>query len=275
MSDLIPIHLTHLRAGGYSDRTVRARERLLHHADAHLPYGLDQASRDEIAVYLQNPTWSTWTRSTYWSHLHGYYCWAYDVDELICNPMIGLIRPPAGQCVPDPVTDDELILALSRSPDQPWRTAIMLAAYAGLRGGEIARIRREDVTESHVRVRKGKGGRDALIETAPVLWEFVRDRPPGPLVRSVTGRPMSAHRLVAHQASHWRRIDMPHIHLHRFRHWYGTALMAAGNDARTVQELMRHKSLVSTQGYTQVVSEQRRLAIRTLPTPANAHQAAA
>ena len=51
--------------------------------------------------------------------------------------------------------------------------------------------------------------------------------------------------------------------------------MAAGNDARTVQELMRHKSLVSTQGYTQVVSEQRRLAIRTLPTPANAHQSAA
>ena len=160
-------------------------------------------------AYLENPGWSTWTRSTYWSHFHGYYLWAYDADELTCNPMVGLIRPPAGECVPDPVTDDELALALQRSPDQPWRLAIMLAAYAGLRGGEIARIRREDVTEAHVRVRKGKGGRDALIETAPILWEFIRDRPLGPLVRSITGRAMSGHRLVAHQASHWRRIGLP------------------------------------------------------------------
>jgi integrase/recombinase XerD len=275
MSDLIPIHLMYLRAGGYAERTVVARERLLYHAHSCLPYGLDQADRNEIAAYLQNPAWSTWTRSTYWSHLYGYYVWAYEADELTCNPMVGLIRPPAGQCVPDPVSDEELARALWLSPDQPWRMAIMLAAYAGLRGSEIAAIRREDVSENHVRVRKGKGGRDGMVETAPVLWEFVRDRPSGLLVHSVTGRPMSGHRLVAHQAWHWRRIGMPDVHLHRFRHWYGTALMAAGNDARTVQELMRHKSLVSTQGYTQVVSEQRRLAIRTLPTPAYAHQSAA
>jgi len=276
MSDLIPRYLRYLTAGGYADRTTTERQRLLWRADGDLPYGLDQADGDEIATWLGNPSWSTWTRSTYWSHLYGYYAWAFEVDELTCNPMAGLLRPRAGECVPYPVTDDELARAVALSPDQPWRMAIMLAAYAGLRGSEIVRIRREDITETHVRVRKGKGGRDALIETAPVLWDFVRDRPPGPLVAAASGRLMTRHRLISEQAAFFRLIGLPNVHLHRFRHWYGTTLMAAGNDARTVQELMRHKSLVSTQGYTQVVSEQRRLAIRTLPAPATApHQSAA
>ncbi len=265
MSDLIAKHLRDLRAGGFARSTIESRRRLLHHADRNLPYGLDEADRDDLAEYLSNDDWSDWTRHTYDAHLRGYYAWAVEVDELTINPMIGMRHPRNGECLPDPVTDDELAYALDHSPAQPWRMATILAAYAGLRGSEAARLRREDVTEDNIRVRYGKGGRDALIETAPLLWEYVRDAPPGHLVRTAAGAVISGYHLIAYQRHHWRAIGMPEVHLHRFRHWYATALLKAGNDLRVVQELMRHKSIVSTQGYTQVVSAQRDRAIRSLP----------
>lgn len=267
MSDLIPRHLDHLEGAGKSPRTLQARQRLLEHAHRHLPYGLDEAHCDEIAAYLGTPGWSAWTRSTYWSHLRGYYRWGVKVGELTLDPMSVLDRPPAGECLPDPVTDDELAQALARSPVQPWGLAVMLAAYAGLRCCELVRLRREDVTVDELRIRVGKGGRAAVVPTSPVLWAYLRDRPRGLLVTTATGRPNTAHYLTSSQYQHWQRIGLPEVHLHRFRHWYGTTLLRMGADLRTVQELMRHRSIMSTQGYTLIVSEQRSNAIRTLPAP--------
>jgi integrase len=265
MSDLIEVHLAHLRAGGCADSTMDARRRLLYDADGWLPYGLEQADEDEIAAYLGYDEWSRWTRYTYWKHLNGFYVWAVKLRHLTSNPVESLPRPPAGEAIPNPVTDAELADALRLSPDYPWKCAIMLAAYAGLRDCELVVTRRQDVTEESVRVRNGKGGRDAYIPTHPALWAFVRDRGPGLLVRGARGAILTAQAIASRQHKHWRRIGMPEVHMHRFRHWYGTALLKAGADLRTVQELMRHKSIVSTQGYTQVVDEQRRLAICTLP----------
>jgi len=266
MSDLIPRHLRDLKVAGFADTTIGSRGRLLRHADRHLPYGLDEADRDDLAEYLAAYDWSAWTRHTYDSHLRGYYRWAVELDELTLDPMYGMAKPKNGPSVPDPISDDELVIALQRSPAQPWRMAIMLCAYAGLRGSEAARLRREDVTRDHVRVRRGKGGRDALVETAPQLWEHLRDAPPGPLIRTARGRPMTGHYLINYQNRHWRAIGLPDVHLHRLRHWYGTTLLRNGADLRCVQQLMRHASIVSTQGYTLVVDEQRRRAIATLPT---------
>jgi site-specific recombinase XerD len=266
MSELIPRHLRHLRARGFAHTTIESRSRLLRHADRYLPYGLDEADREDLEEYLSEQQWSDWTRHTYDGHLRGYYRWAIDVDDgLAIDPTRTMPHPKKGECLPDPVTDDELAAALRRSPRQPWGMAIMLCAYAGLRGSEAARLKREDVTEARVRVRDGKGGRDGLVDTAPELWRYLRDAAPGPLIRAARGRPMTGKYLINYQCHHWRAIGMPSLHLHRFRHWFGTTLLRNGTDLRTIQELMRHKSIVSTQGYTLVVDEQRKAAIATLP----------
>ena len=54
---------------------------------------------------------------------------------------------------------------------------------------------------------------------------------------------------------------------HQLRHWYGTQLLEHGADLRTVQELMRHESISSTQIYTLVSPVRRRDAIMLLELP--------
>jgi integrase len=266
MSDLIPRYSAYLRAGGYSDRTVESRIAFLIRADTELlPFGLDTANREELADLLGNPHYSDWTRSTYWAHLFGYYSWAVRGNELGFNPMTQLHRPRAGESTPDPVTDAELVLALDRSPAQPWRTAVMLGAYAGLRASEMVRLRREDVTEERIRIIMGKGRRNAYVPTHPTLWAYLRDGLSGQILRTMAGPPISAKGLISGQHRHFRHIGLPEVHLHRFRHHFATSLLRAGVDLRTVQELMRHRSIISTQGYTKVVDEDRSRAIRRLP----------
>ncbi|HEX6869831.1 MAG TPA: tyrosine-type recombinase/integrase [Micromonosporaceae bacterium] len=266
MSDLIPRHLTWLRAAGRSERTVHDRRRLLEHADARLPYGIDDADAEEWAAYLASRRWSAWTRHTYYTHAIKYYDWGVAAGYYRHNPVADLPRPAEGDRIPKPATDDELALALRDLPHQPWRMAVQLAAFAGLRCCEIVSIRREDCTAEWLTVR-GKGGRRATVAMAPQLWEVIEPRSGGLLVLGARGRPLTPQMLTQMQGPVWRRIGLPEMTLHRFRHWFATSLLRQGADIRTVQELMRHRTLQSTQGYTAVVDRQRRAAVARLPRP--------
>jgi integrase/recombinase XerD len=274
MSTLLAPHLVHLRAAGYAANTVHDRERLLRHADRELPYGVDTPTVEEITTWLARPGWSAWTRHTYYNHLVGFYAWACEGDApyLDHNPIAGLKRPKPGDADPDPVTDDELADALNRSDDR-WRLAITCAAFAGLRSGEIGRLRREHVTADTITVWHGKGDRSAKLPTHPEIWRLIEPRPLGVLFPS-NGASGTAD-LTSLQRAHFDSLGMPDIHLHRFRHWYATMLLKQGVDIRTVQTLMRHKSIQTTAGYLLVVDEQRRLANSTLPVPSSPQQEAA
>lgn len=271
MGFLIDDHVAHLRAKGQSERTIGAREELLRRLHDDLPAGLAFAGTDELDAWLgANPRWSRWTRATYAMHIRAFYRWACAAGQLNGNPAIDMAKPRNPKCLPNPVTDDELALALERS-DDPWYTAILLAAHEGLRVSEICRLDRKDVTEDVIRL-IGKGGDPEIIDTHPVVWEHVKNRT-GRLVRGPSGQLITGRWLSQHAHAHFTRIGLPEVHMHRFRHWFATALLDSGASLRTVQESLRHGAVTSTQIYTKVRSGQRRLAIRSLPTPATGRPA--
>ena len=277
MSVLIETHLTHLQAAGYSPHTIHDRWRLLNAADRALPYGIDEPTTEELATFLANPSWAAWTRATYFRHLAGFYRWATSGrnPRLDWDPCAELTKPKNPDNVPNPVTDDELARALT-GLDERWQLVVVLAAFAGLRVSEIARLRRQDITEDTVTIWQGKGRRDAKLPTHPEIWRRVKDLPAGLIMPNLlNGKQLDSDYLTSHARILFDALGMPDVHLHRFRHWYATMLLRAGNDIRTVQELMRHRSLISTAGYTKVADEQRRLAISTLPVPSSHQQEAA
>jgi site-specific recombinase XerD len=265
MTDLIDAHLTYLRAGAYSPRTVTAAAKVLRRVDAALPYGLDNAATAELVDWLARPGWSTQTRATYRGAIVRFYRWATRDDDrwLDFDPSTGLRRPRVNRGVPRPATDDHVHACLTRA-GQPFRLHCVLAAYAGLRPIEIADLDRGDVTEHNIAVRHGKGDKPAVIPTHPVVWAALRHLPAGPVTRRRRGRPADARWVCAATADHLHRLGLP-VTLRNLRHWYATTLLERCHDLRVVQELMRHASVATTQVYTQVVDERRRAAVATLP----------
>lgn len=258
-TDLIDGYLAHLRSQSASARTIGERRKILTKLDDDLPFGIEAACQDELKAWLWRDGWSMGTRETYHSAMVGLYRWAYEVEEIDFDPSAKIKKPKVPRRLPRPITDDELVDLLTRakSPYQLW---IKIAAYAGLRCVEIARLDRRDITSENIRVQRGKGDKPRFVPTHPVVWEAVRDLPPGPITdhdeRYVSIR----------SAIYFRRsLKLPGISLHRCRHWFGTNVQRQFKDLRVTQQLMGHADPSATAGYSLVADEDMHTAIGMLP----------
>jgi site-specific recombinase XerD len=133
------------------------------------------------------------------------------------------------------------------------RALAELVYSAGLRSHEAVGLDLGDVDfeQEHVRV-LGKGGKERVVplgeEAAHWLARYLRDARPELAQRAENAFFISArgHRL---DTSTLRRIL---AHPHRLRHAFATHLLEGGADLRTIQELLGHSSLSTTQVYSHV-----------------------
>lgn len=252
-----------MRAGGLSERTIETRTQVLTRADEALTYGLCGASHRELQTWLGQRGWSRTTRAVYHGHLTAFYSWATSGSqpELDYNPMTELLKPRRPRGIPKPVPDAVLTQML-RTENPRIRLWATLAAYAGLRCGEIATIHREDVDEQQLRV-TGKGDKPRVVATHPAVWRAVEPLPRGPLARRELG-PVTG-TWISQYTRDYCKTRWPGVSLHRCRHWYATKQLQAGADIRSVQENLGHADLSSTQVYTAVTDDRRAAATNSLP----------
>ncbi len=134
------------------------------------------------------------------------------------------------------------------------RALVELVYSAGLRSAEAVGLDLGDVDfeQELVHVRSGKGGKDRVVplgeEAAHWLARYLRDARPAlargandALFLSASGRRLDTSTL--------RRLAP---HPHRLRHAFATHLLEGGADLRTIQELLGHSSLSTTQVYSHV-----------------------
>jgi len=134
------------------------------------------------------------------------------------------------------------------------RALLELVYSAGLRSAEAVGLDLIDVDfeQEHVHVRDGKGGKDRIIplgeEAAHWIASYLR-----------TARPQLARGAenAVFLSARGRRLDTSSIrrllpHPHRLRHSFATHLLEGGADLRTIQELLGHASLSTTQIYSHV-----------------------
>lgn len=191
----------------------------------------------------------------------------------IQNESIGLISSPR---VPrklskaiDPIDVENMNDAIRELDGKnPWVAArdwalVLLLFGCGLRISEALSLRNRDIV-AHPDILRivGKGNKERLVPVLPVVWtaidKYIAVRPFGndaddKLFRSVRGLPMTARMAekVVENLRHYLQLP-DYVTPHALRHTFATALLSDGADLRTLQELLGHASLSTTQLYTRV-----------------------
>lgn len=128
-----------------SARTVEERIRVIAQFAHETGLAPHQAQSIDIIKWLARHTdWSESTNATYYSYLRSWFSWLCIMDYRTDNPMTKLAAPRYPDRVPRPVTDDGLTRLLTQRMHHRTRVMILLAALAGLRVSEIAKVRGDD-----------------------------------------------------------------------------------------------------------------------------------
>src|SRR5205085_11151437 len=134
------------------------------------------------------------------------------------------------------------------------RALVELVYSAGLRSAEAVGLDLGDVDfeQERVHVRHGKGAKDRVVplgeEAAEWVARYLREARPA-LARGADNALFLSARGRRLETSTLRRL-LPHPH--RLRHAFATHLLEGGADLRTIQELLGHSSLSTTQVYSHV-----------------------
>jgi integrase/recombinase XerC len=203
----------------------------------------------------------------------------------VAAPQLALVRGPRIKAaLPRPVSEDQargLMQESQADPDaEPWeaardRAVLTLLYGCGLRISEGLSLTRADAPLPEALRITGKGGKTRLAPVLPAVREAVDAylalqpfplAPDDALFRARRGGPLSPRHVQATVQRLRGRLGLPASATpHALRHSFATHLLGAGADLRSIQELLGHASLSTTQKYTAVD------AARLLDAYASAH----
>ncbi|MBM3565223.1 MAG: tyrosine recombinase XerC [Alphaproteobacteria bacterium] len=187
------------------------------------------------------------------------------------NPAINAVgSPKLPRSVPRALSEVEATGAVDAVRDlseEPWiaardRALLALLYGCGLRLGEALGLKRRDAPQGDAMVVTGKGRKQRLVPVLPLVRQAVLDylalcphrvAADGPLFLGARGEALNPG-VAQRQVRRLRAmLDLPETATpHAFRHSFATHLLAGGGDLRTIQELLGHASLSTTQRYTEV-----------------------
>jgi integrase/recombinase XerD len=192
------------------------------------------------------------------------------------NPAADILSPKIDKKLPKVLAEADVSKLLGtkvagRTDAQRLRdTAMMELLYAsGIRRAEVASINLNDVNLKQRTIRvTGKGRKERLVifnkTTAAAIDAYLRVRPKSADDALFLGR--SGRRLSPRQVWHVFRVIYKisgiklHASPHTLRHSFATHLLERGVDLVTIQELLGHESLATTQIYTNVSFEHKKRA---------------
>jgi len=178
--------------------------------------------------------------------------------------------PKQWTTIPEVLAEDEVEALLASPPPGPLAVrdrAVLEVLYAsGGRASEVAGLGLGGIREEGRLLKfAGKGGKERLVPLADrsraALIRYVDELRPR-LLRGANeeavflsrrGRPLRRQRVweIVKKAGELAGIDRP-IYTHLLRHSFATHLLAGGADLRSVQEMLGHANLTTTQRYTHV-----------------------
>jgi integrase/recombinase XerC/integrase/recombinase XerD len=238
------------------------------------PTAIDHRILRRFAAVLSERGNSKSTVARKLAAVRAFYRHLVERGELDGSPADLVSTPKREQYLPRVLRPDEVAAVLDSIPQsEPLqsrdRAMFELAYAAGLRAEEIVNLDAADLDPDREELRvSGKGGKTRVVPAGEPAWRALdryrtRARPrledaahPDPaLFLSKRGRRLhtsdvrSRLRIYARKAAAGAGISP-----HTLRHSFATHLLEGGADLRTIQELLGHASLSTTQTYTRIES---------------------
>lgn len=238
------------------------------------------ASIEDLRAYLaalQRKGASARTTARRLSALRQFYQFLYSEGERADDPTATLEAPRASRSLPkvlsEAETDALLVAARGGQGAQDMRTlALIELLYAtGLRVSELISLPRRALRDdTPFIIVRGKGGRERLVpvgeeaaraarawiavQDGPSPWLFPSHGASGHLTRQAVGKILKQLALDA-------GIEPARVSPHVLRHAFASHLLAHGADLRSVQKMLGHADISTTQIYTHVLEERLKAAV--------------
>ena len=249
----------------------------------------DRLERDDFRAYLRYLGRANLSRAVIrlrFSALRSFYRFLVRRGLLNASPVRNLALPKPGQRLPQFLTPEQTVALLtaplkelekqrqaadrSVAAAEYWRDAAWLETLysCGLRVSELCGLRADDIdaNEQIVRVR-GKGRKERhvpigtpALEAIRQYWKTLAAPPVGEMPAFLAHEnrlePLSPRAVQARLKRYLALAGLdPHLTPHKLRHSFATHLLDAGADLRSVQELLGHAHLATTQVYTHLTTE--------------------
>ncbi len=200
---------------------------------------------------------SEWVQYSYWRVWKSFFRWAWREYDT-ANPMERVQRPKPDKVQPRVLGTEELAFVLASAEEVRDKTILALALDSGVRASEFGRIRIGDIGNDTIWLwGKGRKRLDVPVspETRQLLQELIdQDGKRG--IRSLVfpgedGRPISRFAVyrIVNRCLTRAGIAGPKRGAHLLRHSLATRFLASGGDVTTLQRIMRHENLATTQVY--------------------------
>jgi integrase/recombinase XerC len=283
ISEALERFLAHLQAArGFSPHSSRAYETDLTHWTGHLESVQGIASVEDLSQRLEATDLRSYLASLYESHERSSLCRRLSAIRTFLKYLRvqGLVRRDVGLLVPSPKAETKLprflkieeMQELVEAPDlSTWlgkrdRALFELLYGSGLRVSEGVGLSLADLDLANGWVKVlGKGSKERNVPFGSAAREAIESylaarpgnspQPSGdaPLFVNYQGTRLTARSVARILAKHLVRIaSAKNLSPHGLRHSFATHLLAAGADLRTIQELLGHARLSTTQRYTHV-----------------------
>lgn len=204
------------------------------------------------------------------SAVKSFYHWFAEREGFDATAILATRSPKFQQKLPRPVEQKAaraLIETVEFQSTKPWvakrDAAVLTLLYGcGLRISEALSLTGRDFPLSSTLRILGKGSKERVVPVLPIaqyaVAAYVAEcpyelSPKSPLFYGVRGGPLTPRTLQKSMAAARMQLGLPATATpHALRHSFATHLLSAGGDLRSIQELLGHASLSTTQTYTAV-----------------------
>lgn len=267
---LIALYAESLRAIGRPPTTIGLRKAQLSQMARALGCPPSEVTEDHILWWFGSKVWEKETRRSYRSAVRGFFAYLYEHGDIESDPAAKLKPIAIDTPQPRPAPDYAWDIAIR---DATARVDLMarLAGEAGLRRGEVARVRTEDLDYSGAGPRllvHGKGAKDRLIPISTTLADRIRagaaGHTPGAPAKGwlfPTVRLTGDHLSPAAVGDLVSEVLPDGWTMHTLRHRFATRAYRATRNLRAVQILLGHASIATTQRYLAVDDDEMRAAM--------------